>query len=112
MRLTTASISRAVALGFITINIFLVRVRLFSSRGHESPCSRQERENQRPVDKRSLFIATKRALRRTVNRLRFVLNKTYQRSLPASIFIGQGLSTNKCKLRCQKQFVCCGAICT
>src|SRR6266446_9062468 len=46
---TTASTSPAVALGFITINIVSIRVRLFSSRRHEISLGKK-REKSAPVE--------------------------------------------------------------
>src|SRR5205814_7249062 len=48
MILSTASMSRAVALGFITINIFLTKGGLVSLGRDKSPLWRRER-NQRPL---------------------------------------------------------------
>src|SRR5437870_9164680 len=63
MTLTTASISRAVALGFITINIFSNGFGLFSlTQTRHLPCE-EEREKSAPVEKRSLSIARLRAPR-------------------------------------------------
>jgi hypothetical protein len=57
---TTASISRAVALGFITINISLESLGYFHGHRRILPWQKRKR-NQRPVEKRSLSIAKLRA---------------------------------------------------
>src|SRR6267143_2321012 len=64
--LTTASTSRAVALAFITINIFLTKVGLVSLGRDKSPLWRRER-NQRPL-RNGRFLSPDYERRRENNR--------------------------------------------